>query len=219
MATSVACFAYWLGSYNIVKRWCCLKFGATVDFTGTPKWSNCTKLWSQLVVFPTLFFLSFRSNDSDLRAWSQTAGLSLASEHRLYDVALASVFAGYMLEDFVMQKLNKQMVMHHCGCLTGIIIAFFLLPTSFPYFALGVIIFEFGSAALNLFCINSENKTVFVVYALGMTLSNIGALTSCLMWISGQPFHAQIVGLVLTVSFALMRQMDVATIYAESRRL
>lgn len=101
------------------------KWQAVDDF-GLPLWRCATGMWTQLLVLPSLFALSLAWANFSVDGWADTAGAAWFTENgkRFWDWCFCYVFAGYMIEDLVLLRIGPLMMLHHVGCLVGLLFAF-----------------------------------------------------------------------------------------------
>jgi len=166
----------------------------------------CTKLWTQLVVMPLLFYLSWAQRDFSMVVWSQEAGRALFTTDgtRWYDWAFGYVFGAYLMEDLLLDTVDTLMIWHHIGCCVGHILAFAVLPYGFPYYFGGAVALEFGSALYNLYCLYPSSKGMAWTFLASMTLSNAVAACFCYTWLTLDfPLSAKVGSLPLSSAHIL----------------
>lgn len=93
-ALAWASFEPWL------MRTCKPVFGSRIVNGGGMRWQCATKLWTQLVVLPSLFLLSLSTFAFSMQAWSDACALALfpSDGTRFYDWAFGYIFTAYMIE-------------------------------------------------------------------------------------------------------------------------
>lgn len=130
VGTAFAVGLVWLVCGIFVRRTAKPRWGSELDEFGMPIWRCVTGLWSQCFVFPALFLCSLAQWGFSMQAWQQASGEHLFTPdgQRYYDWAFVYIFAGYMVEDFVLHRCSALMVAHHAGCLLGLAFAFIGVP-------------------------------------------------------------------------------------------
>ena len=130
VGTAFAVGLVWIVCNNFVRRTAKPRWGSELDDFGMPIWRCATGMWTQCLVLPSLFLLSLMQWGFCMEAWHQAAGEHLFTPdgQRYYDWAFVYIFAGYMLEDFVLHRCSAIMIAHHAGCLVGLAFGFAGLP-------------------------------------------------------------------------------------------
>jgi len=212
VGTAFAVGLVWLVCGIFVRRTAKPRWGSELDEFGMPIWRCVTGLWSQCFVFPALFLCSLAQWGFSMQAWQQASGEHLFTPdgQRYYDWAFVYIFAGYMVEDFVLHRCSALMVAHHAGCLLGLAFAFIGVPAGFPWFFAGVVSLELGSAVLNLHCLWPKDRRALYAFMVGMTISNVAAVYFALRWTAHAAYWSSIgLDLVLTATFVYFRQEPV----------
>lgn len=159
------------------------KFGSAL-VGGGPRWRSVTSMMTQLLVLP----LCFCTGPYGERTF-------------IY------IFALYMLLDFVLVKLDTLLKLHHIFCLIGHFLVVFLLPQGMAIYFAGVVVLELGSGSMNQFVLWPERRWRAVLYAVGMTLSNLGALFLTWTWVDMDiPIAPKVLTGLITVVMVVMRQ-------------
>ncbi|EOD10254.1 hypothetical protein EMIHUDRAFT_446964 [Emiliania huxleyi CCMP1516] len=168
-------------------------------------------MWTQIMVLPAIFLLSLACANYSISGWVDTASSTwfTANGQRFWDWCFFYVFGGYMVEDLIVFRLGPMLLLHHIGCLAGLMFAFVVCPAGWPYFSAGAVAFEFGSALLNLYCLYPHSRYVLWAYASSMTCSNAAAGLCCAAMVLSQPsaaIGAKAFSATLTGTFILLRQ-------------
>ena len=90
-------------------------------------------------------------------------------------------------------------------------VAAFVVPRGFPLYFAGVVALELGSGVCNVFYLEAppQGAAVTLLYAVGMTVSNVGASACARLWCSRdvvEPLSGRILGFFLTGIIVLLRQ-------------
>jgi len=201
----------WLAFDKVLQSVAINRFGCNLVSGGTPRWQCWTKLWTQLLVMPGIFCLSYAQHGFSMHRWSEVAETVLFSTDgtRWYDWAFGYVFGAYLLEDLFNESIDALLIWHHVGCMLGHLVAFVLLPSGFPYYFGGAVALEFGSALYNLYCLYPSARGMAWAFLLSMTLSNMVAACFCIVWLRRDfPLHAKVFSGVVTSIFIIIRQKE-----------
>ena len=111
-----------------------------------------------------------------------------------------------MLSDLLLFRLSTKMVLHHIACLFSVFTCSWVYPEGFPYYGLGVVIMETGSAAFNITLLGASD----LIYLVLMPLSNILSGAVFYLWISSLTnWFGIIFGSVFYIPIVFMRQKAV----------
>ena len=155
---------------------CCLQsyfkswLGCRTDASGMPRFRLASGLVTQLFLLPAIFVLSVNKcesfcSDCVFNDWSWS---------------FCCVFASYMVADLVSFRLSKIMKIHHITCIISAVVCFSIYPDSFPYYAMGVVSMEVGSAAFNVTLLGASE----FVYIVIMSVSNLCSIIIFYVWAS-----------------------------------
>ena len=91
------------------------------------------------------------------------------------------------------------------------VVAAFVVPRGFPLYFAGVVALELGSGVCNVFYLEAppQGAAVTLLYAVGMTASNVGASACARLWCSRdvvEPLSGRVLGFFLTGIIVLLRQ-------------
>lgn len=176
--------------------------GNEPDASGMPRYRMASGLITQLFYLPASFCMSVMERGS-FSHWVENAG---NSEGTFWNLVFASIFLSFMLTDVVFLNLSKTMILHHIVCMISIFIGFTMYTEGFPYYALGVVVMEIGSASCNITLLGATKS----VYILGMTLSNIVGIIVLSYWVSSMTSWIGIMlGCILFLPLVFMRQRAV----------
>lgn len=168
----------------------------SANMGGSPQWRNALGLLPQLIVLPTLLLASLHP------PWTLTA-----------QQVFINVFAGLLVFDFAVLKLNLLMVLHHGTCLLGHAYAIKLAPEAFPCYFAAVAALEAGSGCSCAWWLWGDQQPQFctAAYKAGMTLSNMLATAGLLAWsknASSLPLAGRVGPILITAALIYFRQAE-----------
>ena len=192
------------------------------EIGGAPQWRNAIGLPTQFAVIPPIFALAYAANGRSLRRWGERWDRERSGA---FEWMFLYIFAAFLLCDFFTHEPVPMMLWHHIGCLLGVraranrrhrrcaqhVVAAFVVPRGFPLYFAGVVALELGSGVCNVFYLEAppQGAAVTLLYAVGMTVSNVGASACARLWCSRdvvEPLSGRILGFFLTGIIVLLRQ-------------
>jgi len=201
MTSVVSIVCLWIvcntGIKNYLETW----LGGS-DVYGVPRFRLGSGFWTQLFCLPASFYLSIVEYGS-FGNWIENTGCPWDD---LWPSVFSCVFAAFMIYDFVALRPRPAMVVHHIVCLFSIFICSVGYPEGFPYYALGVVTMELGSATFNITLLGASH----FVYLVGMTLSNILSVVVFYFWMSSlTSWIGVLLVSVLYIPIVFVRQLSV----------
>ena len=119
LGTAFAVAITWILVGAFVRRRSKSIFGDGLDNWGMPRFCAASKMWTQLLVLPSLLLLALRQYHFRLEEWQLAAGSAFftVDGQRYWDWAFMYIFACFMLEDMVLlSQMSAMMRLHHVGC-------------------------------------------------------------------------------------------------------
>jgi hypothetical protein len=159
-------------------------FGS-MQVAGAPRWRSVSSLGTQWVIFP----------------WCYFHGAEVGERLFIY------VFTLYMLLDFVVVKLDALLIVHHIFCLLGHALVCVYEPIGLPMYFAGVVALEMGSGSMNQYCVYPGWVGGAILYAVGMSVSNVVALYFAYRWclLPLSPW-TKLLNMAITVVMVFLRQ-------------
>jgi len=198
----------WVGAYVVFlfasTVWCKGALG-TEDVAGSPRWTFGAALLTQCVVFPALTcaLVSRAGGVDGLRA-------SAAKDE---EVAAAAVYAVYWAKDYV-APMSGLMALHHAACFAGLAVAFGVLERGRGTWLAAVMLFEAGSACMNVCELRPRERATVTLYVAGMAASNAAGLAGTYAALRGAPAAVAGPAAAATLVVAYFRQRQAADSYA-----
>jgi hypothetical protein len=195
LSTMTICMVLNMAMQKYLNTW----LGNEPDASGMPRFRLASGLFTQLFCLPVLLCFSVISYGS-FSTWVEKAENPWDC---LWPSVFSSVFAAFMLSDMLLLRLSTTMMLHHIACLLSVFACFWVYPEGFPYYTLGVVIMETGSAAFNITLLGSSD----LIYLVLMPLSNVLSGVVFYLWTSSQSGWSGIIfASVLYIPIVFMRQ-------------
>lgn len=188
----------WMVLDTAIKKYLNMLLGNEPDSLGMPRFRLASGLFTQLFCLPALLCFSVISYGS----FSNWVEKTETPWDCVWSSVFSSVFGAFMLADLLFLRLSRTLVFHHIICLFSVFISW-VYPEGFPYYALGVVILEIGSASCNIMLLGASD----LIYIVVMSLSNILSGTVFYLWMSSQTGCFGIIfASVLYIPLVFMRQ-------------
>ena len=188
---------------------------------GLPRWRSAQNIPTQVGVLPVLFTIAWLSGRGSLETWATppAARASCAARRYACEVAMVYIVSMVLLLDFpaellgIIPPLPLTLVLHH-------LLSFFAhavcigLPAARAfrgYYWAGLVAFEMGSGACNVWVLNPENTHVCRAYLVVMTISNLIGTGTMVYWVRacrGIPLWLRAFGFAFVVVLSLLREKE-----------
>ena len=199
MSVVLSTVTVWMVLNTAIQKYLNTWLGNEEDGSGMPRFRLASGLFTQLFCLPLSLWLSVIPHGS-FSTWMED------TEHPwdcLWPSVFSSVFGAFMFADLLSFRLTAVMVLHHITSLMSVFTCSLLYPEGFPYYALGIVILEIGSASLNIMLLGAWD----LIYLVCMTLSNILGVVVFYLWMSSlTDWFGKIWGSFMFIPVIFMRQ-------------